>query len=137
MRRLRMIVLAALILLAYLPPLQAGAAELNTEQKFQFLRDKGIFTGFADGTSRLGDPMSREQFAAVLFRLWELREEPASPVYSDVLKTRWSFGEIQAVTKSGLMKGMGNGKFAPLTNVTVEQLAAVLVRAYGNSSAGS
>ncbi|GGD57063.1 Ig-like domain-containing protein [Paenibacillus nasutitermitis] len=137
MRRLQMIILSVLILLAGLPLTQAGAAELNTEQKFQFLRNEGIFTGFSDGSSRLGEAMSREQFATVLFRLWELKEEAVKPTYSDVLKTRWSYGEIEAVTKSGLMKGMGAGKFGPAAKVTVEQLAAVLVRAYGNTGGGS
>jgi methionine-rich copper-binding protein CopC len=136
-KRLFMILMSVVLLVTAIPVATVLADDLSTEEKYRFLVKKGIFTGFDDGSSRLHTPMTREQFAAVLFRLWELKKETAKPSYSDVLKTRWSFGEIQAVTKSGLMKGTGNGSFAPASNVTIEQLAVVLVRAYGVSGSSS
>ncbi|WP_190858098.1 Ig-like domain-containing protein [Paenibacillus arenilitoris] len=137
MKRLLMLLLAAALLLASAPVAAVRADGLDTEEKYDFLVKQGIFTGFDDGSARLGSPMTREQFAAVLFRLWELREENTRPFYNDVLKTRWSFGEIQAVTQAGLLKGMGSGKFAPAADVTIEQLAVVLVRAHGASGSSS
>ncbi|HUC91126.1 MAG TPA: Ig-like domain-containing protein [Paenibacillus sp.] len=128
---LLLLLLAAALLFAGFPSFQAAAAEPDTEDKFQFLREKGIFTGFADGSAGLHLAMSREQFAAVLFRLWDLREVTGVPSFSDVPKNRWSYGEIEAVADAGLMKGAGYRKFTPLAKVSVEQLAAVLVRAYG------
>ncbi len=133
MRKLRMLLLSAILLLVSIPPIWASAAELDTEEKYDYLVKKGIFTGFDDGSARLNESMSREQFAAVLFRLWDLEEESGKASFNDVLKTRWSFGEIEAVSDAGLMKGMGGGLFAPTAKVTIEQLAAVLVRAYGAS----
>lgn len=127
------VLLSVVLLFAGLPAAAAVADDRSTEEKYRFLVDEGIFSGFEDGSSRLYTTMTREQFAAVLFRLWDLTEESSKPSYSDVLKTRWSFGEIQAVTKAGLMQGMGKGKFAPTSDVTVEQLASVLVRGYGAS----
>ncbi|MBB6675341.1 Ig-like domain-containing protein [Cohnella nanjingensis] len=138
MNRLRRVLLALLIVALALPVFTASAENLSAEQKFEVLRDKGIFTGFDDGSARLQEAMSREQFAAVLFRLWQLKEErPAKASFYDVLKTRWSYEEIEAVRKAGLMQGVGGGKFAPQTAVTVEQLAAILVRAYGYNDASS
>ncbi|MCC3376885.1 Ig-like domain-containing protein [Cohnella sp. REN36] len=138
MNRLRKLLLALLIVTLAMPVFAASAESLTTEQKFEVLRDKGIFTGFDDGSARLQEAMSREQFAAVLFRLWQLKEErPAKASFYDVLKTRWSYEEIEAVRKAGLMQGVGNGKFAPASPVTVEQLAAILVRAYGYTDAGT
>lgn len=132
--------LLSLLLIALVVPVwtAAGAQTLTTEEKFQALKEKGIFTGVGDGSSRLNDPMTREQFAAVLSRLWGLEEEkPTRPTFADVLKTRWSYSSIEAVSKAGLMQGIGNGKFAPLAQVTVEQLAAVFVRAYGYEGPGA
>lgn len=114
----------------------SGASQ-STQDKFEVLKEKGIFTGFADGSARLNEQMSREQFAAVLFRLMELKEVSGPPSYNDVLKTRWSFGEIEAVTEAGLMKGMSAGKFQPGSPVTVEQLATIMVRAYGAEGASN
>ena len=139
MRRLLMLLLSSVLLFAAcLPSGLAAAEERSVEDKYDFLVEKGIFTGFGDGSARLNDPMTREQFAAVLFRLWELGTGSTRPSYDDVLKTRWSFDEIEAVTRAGLMKGIGERRFGPTLNVTVEQLAVVLVRGYGaGGEAGS
>lgn len=134
MRRLTLMLLSAIVLAAaVMLPGTAAAERLTAEEKYAFLVRKGIFTGFDDGTARLNDPMTREQFAAVLFRLWELGEARSKPSYDDVLQTRWSFDEIEAVTRAGLMKGIGTRQFGPMLHVTVEQLAVVLVRGYGAS----
>ncbi|OPA80870.1 hypothetical protein BVG16_00525 [Paenibacillus selenitireducens] len=114
-----------------------AGTSLTTQDKFEVLKGKGIFTGFTDGSARLNEQMSREQFAAVLFRLMELKDVSGPPSYNDVLKTRWSYGEIEAVTEAGLMKGMGVGKFQPGSPVTVEQLATILVRAYGSEGSSN
>jgi hypothetical protein len=138
MRRWLLALVCAAVSLA--AGLSAGAAadERTVEGKYHFLVQRGIFTGFTDGSARLNDPMTREQFAAVLFRLWELGTVDTRPTYDDVLKTRWSFDEIEAVTRAGLMRGMGARRFGPALPVTVEQLAAVLVRGYGaEGEAGS
>jgi len=139
MRRLMLTLVSAILLSGiWLPPGKAGAEERSVEEKYNFLVRHGIFTGFDDGSARLNDPMTREQFAAVLFRLWELDAADTRPSYDDVLRTRWSFDEIEAVTRAGLMRGIGNRRFGPLLHVTIEQLAAVLVRGYGASGeAGS
>ena len=136
MRKIATFALALVLMLA--TPFTAwGASNLSTEQKFEELKRNNVFTGFADGSSRLNDPMSREQLAAVLYRLLELPPRNASPVYDDVLRTRWSFQEIDAVTQAKLMNGTTARKFSPESNVTVEQLAAILTRSYGLSGSGS
>jgi hypothetical protein len=117
-------------------PFAVGATNLSTEQKFEVLRQKNIFSGFADGSSRLYDPMTREQLATVLFLLLELPEQQSSPSYGDVLKTRWSYQEVEAVTRAGLMVGTKSRVFSPKVNVTVEQLAAVFIRSYSLSGNG-
>lgn len=112
----------------------ASAANDSTEQKFQTLKEQGIFTGFSDGSSRLYESMTREQFAVVLARLYTLSNNTGKSSFGDVLRTRWSYNEIEAVAKAGLMNGVSGKKFSPETNVTVEQLAAILVRAEGYSA---
>ncbi|WP_373232838.1 Ig-like domain-containing protein [Cohnella sp.] len=124
------------LLMLFSVPFAVGAASLSTEQKYEVLRQQSIFSGFADGSSRLYDSMSREQLATVLFRLLELPERSSSPSYSDVLKTRWSYHEVEAVTRAGLMVGTHSRIFSPKDSVTVEQLAAVFIRSYGLSGSG-
>jgi hypothetical protein len=128
--------LLALTLLFSLPITAAAASNLTTEQKYDVLKQKGIFSGFSDGSSRLYQSMTREQFAQVLFKLFELPETQGSPSYLDVIKTRWSYTPVEAVTKAGLMLGVGNREFDPASPVTVEQLAAILVRGFQFSGDG-
>lgn len=137
MRKLLLLLLSLLMLVSVTYSV-AAAATLSTEQKFEELKKEGIFTGFADGSSRLYETMSREQFAMTLYRLLELSDTSYVRTFEDVPRTRWSYDAIKAVVKAGLMNGVSSTKFSPDTNVTVEQLAAVLVRAtgYTNPSTG-
>ncbi|WP_239618526.1 Ig-like domain-containing protein [Cohnella mopanensis] len=124
------------ILIVSMPITVFGASNLSTEQKYEVLKQKNIFTGFADGSSRLYDPMSREQLAAVLSRLLELPSQSSTPGYDDVLRTRWSYPDVQKVTRAGLMNGTKKRIFSPGDNVTVEQLAAIFTRSYGGAGGG-
>lgn len=126
-RKIALALLALTLLLGLTVP-SAGAATLTTEEKFQILKQHGIMTGFEDGSSRLHESMSREQFAAVLYRLLELPSSNSTPRFSDVLKNRWSFTAVQAVRNAGIMEGKGNNRFEPTAPVKVEELAVVLLK---------
>jgi len=130
------LLLLSLLLLMSVTYNVASATNLTTEQKFNTLKEEQIFSGFADGSSRLYDSMSREQFATVLYRLLELSGSSSTKRFSDVSRTRWSYDAIRAVAKAGLMYGVSSTKFAPEQNVAVEQLAVILVRAMGYESGG-
>lgn len=127
MKKIALVLLAFTLLLGISVPI-AGAASLTTEEKFQVLKQAGIMTGFEDGSSRLNQPMSREQFATVIYKLLELPKSSTTPSFSDVLKTRWSYTAIQAVRGAGLMEGKGENRFEPTANVKVEELAVVLLK---------
>ncbi|MFD0587339.1 Ig-like domain-containing protein [Paenibacillus sp. GCM10027627] len=127
MRKITLILLAITLMLGVSIP-AASAATLTTEEKFQILKQKGIMSGFEDGSSRLNESMSREQFATVLYNLLELPVSNSTPGFVDVLKTRWSFKAIQAVRSAGLMVGKGDNRFGPTSPVKVEELAAILLK---------
>lgn len=107
-------------------------AKLTVEAKYQALVEAGIFTGSGDDqAAELDREMRRSEFAAVLVRAFELSEDTAaSNVYVDLDGAGWAAGYIGAVTKAGLMNGMTADEFGPSLNVTMEQLATVLVRAF-------
>ncbi|MEV5028016.1 Ig-like domain-containing protein [Paenibacillus sp. LPE1-1-1.1] len=127
MRKIALALLAISLLLGLALP-AAGAATLTTEEKFQVLKRQGIMTGFEDGSSRLNESMSREQFATVLYKLLELPRSNSAPSFVDVLKTRWSFTAVQAVRSAGIMVGKGGNRFEPTAPVKVEELATVLMK---------
>lgn len=146
MRKIATLCLTAILLagLFHAPAPRALAAGttavgLTMADKVQALKKAGIMTGDSQGRIQLDEPVSREQFAMVLYRLWRLQMAAGSS-YSDVPTARWSAPFIESVTKAGLMKGVQNGKFAPNQKLTVEQLASAIVRpldADGTQAAGS
>lgn len=127
MRKVIVAWLALTLLLGLAIP-AAGASSLSTEEKFQVLKKQGIMTGFEDGSSRLHESMSREQFASVLYKLLELPRSGSTPTFVDVLKTRWSYTAVQAVRSAGIMVGRGENRFEPTAPVKVEELATVLLK---------
>lgn len=138
MSRVRKLLIVWLLLMLAIPAFTASADSYSTQDKFDVLKDKGIFTGLGDGSAGLSQSMTREQFAAVLYRLWDLSDSnPVKASFNDVLKTRWSYNEVEAVNEAGLMTGTAARVFSPTANVTVEQLAVVLVRAFGYGSGSS
>lgn len=109
----------------------AFAAEpLTTEEKYQQLVEANIFDGFPDGQAHLDEPMTRAQAAKVITLILGLEEDPAAAsVYTDLAGAEWAAGYIGAATKAGILEGRGNGIFDPSANVSIQELAKILVEA--------
>ncbi|GFN32673.1 S-layer homology domain-containing protein [Paenibacillus xylaniclasticus] len=109
----------------------AEDAQPSTQDKFDTLKEKGIFEGFPDGSAGLDKNMTRAQFAKVLGLINNLTENAAASKYKDVPANHWAKGFIGAVTEAQLMNGVGANKFDPNGNVTIEALAKTLVLSKG------
>lgn len=51
--------------------------------------------------------------------------------FTDIDHVAWAKDAIESLSKQGIVKGMGDGRFAPDDAVTREQFAAMLVNAFG------
>lgn len=93
----------------------------------------GWITGYADGTFRPTQPITRLQTAVIVARALRLPPEPAHP-FADVGGP--FAGAVGAVARAGIMKGMAKpGEprtllFKPNASLTRAEAAAVAVRAY-------
>ncbi|BBH23890.1 hypothetical protein Back11_52350 [Paenibacillus baekrokdamisoli] len=102
------------------------ATEKTTQQKFDELKAAGVFTGYPGGGAGLENEMTRAEFAKVLAKIANLKDNAAAAKnYSDVSKTHWAVGQIGSVTEAGFMTGVGASKFAPTGKVTLEQVAKI------------
>ena len=61
---------------------------------------------------------------------------PSSTTYTDVEAGSWYEAGVSFVTEKGLFQGMGNGTFAPNSNMTRAMLMTVLARLAGESTDG-
>ncbi len=76
------------------------------------------------------DKVIRAEFAALLVRALGLSEErTARDRFSDLAADAWYSGSVEAAARAGLVKGFGDGRFAPDDLITREQMAVMIVRA--------
>ena len=85
---------------------------------------RGIFTGNPDGTFAPQRALNRGEFAVVVTQALDL--------FKDAWQIpTWARGSVAAIVQEGIMQGRSDGTFGPLTPVTREEAAVVLVRALG------
>lgn len=94
-------------------------------------RAAGYAGGYADGTFRPNQTITRQEVAGMLVRLLQL--EPAAGSL-DRLKDAgriqdWARGNVGAVVQNGLMRGMPDGNFMPAKSITRAEAVVSLDRA--------
>lgn len=98
----------------------------------QYLVEEGVITGYADGTFRPNENVTRAQFAKMLVGAlgWEL-VTPQTPTFSDVPTDYWAYSYIETAAAHGVLGGYADGTFRPAANVTRAQLAKMLYTSRG------
>ncbi|GLX71491.1 S-layer homology domain-containing protein [Paenibacillus glycanilyticus] len=96
------------------------------------LADRGIIKG---KTASRFDPqgeVTREEFAALIVRAFELTADTsghAPSPFTDVAADSWSSDAIQTAYKLGIVKGTSASAFEPKKSITREELAVMLAKA--------
>lgn len=91
------------------------------------LADKGIITGYGDGTFKPKGHITRAEASAIIVRAANLDNDSSKSIYSDVPNSHWACGYIMAATKAKILDGFGNGVFSPSGKVTYNQIIKMLV----------
>ncbi len=92
------------------------------------LSDKGIISGYEDGTFRPMDKITRAEVAALLIRAMGKEGEKApKSIFSDVDEEFWGKNYIMLAAEEEIINGYGNGLFGPADNVTYHQIIKMLV----------
>lgn len=116
-------------LLALLANVGHSAEPQTTEQKFNALKEAGIFAGLSDGQSGLDQNLTRDQFArtAALILGTDHQNSGAKTSFDDVKDSEWTAGFIGAVNKAGILEGQGDGVFDPNAQATNHQFGTMLL----------
>lgn len=93
----------------------------------------GIVNGFHDGTYRPGDPVNRQQFAAMIHRFvnyLEIETELGDGVTFTDADSIGAYAKeaVDFCTKAGIINGYKDGSFQPTSAITREEAAAMLSR---------
>lgn len=98
----------------------------------EFLSDKGIVSGYPDGSFRPDADLTRAQLAKMIVtaRGWSLIR-PMEGRFSDVPDNSWMFPYVETVVARGAMQGNLNGTFRPNSRATRGDVVRALVLAAG------
>ncbi|WP_061962843.1 SpoIID/LytB domain-containing protein [Demequina aurantiaca] len=101
-----------------------------------WLAAEGITTGYADGTFRPKDSVSREAFVAFLYRMDGSPKVslPSSSPFKDVKKTDQFYKQIVWADQANITTGYADGTFRSTTKISREAIAAFLYRFEGRPS---
>lgn len=95
----------------------------------------GYIYGYPDGSVKPNGSITREEIAAILYRVtnhdYEKPFEVTGVVFPDVEKTRWSVKEIEYMTDKGVILGYPDGTFQPSGKLTRAEFAALIFRFTG------
>lgn len=95
----------------------------------------GIMEGFEDGTFRPEEKLTRAQFAKIAVTTMGVRD--ASPVatdFSDVTADHWASGYIKFASDAKLINGVGDGLFAPESEVVLQDAIKIVVGILGRTA---
>lgn len=99
-----------------------------------WIADRGITSGWPDGTFRPVQPIQRDAMAAFMYRLAGEPEFtlPATPSFADVAPDNEFYKEIEWMKAAGLTTGWPDGTYRPGAPINRDAMAAFLYRLNGS-----
>ena len=97
-----------------------------------YLYQKGIITGYADGSFGLQKTINRIEATAMLVR--SIKKEPMSTTYEKFIDTdasAWYAKSLQTAKEQGVIQGYADGSFKPENNVSRAELMKMLSKSWG------
>ncbi|MEJ8304984.1 S-layer homology domain-containing protein [Saccharibacillus sacchari] len=83
--------------------------------------------GYADGTFRPNDKVTRAEFATVLDRAFDIQAGNANAALTDI-EGHWAQSAIRNLVSTGVIKGYGDNRFKPNQTITREEMLVMLSR---------
>ena len=94
----------------------------------EYVNEKGLITGTANRTFSPNLSVSRAMMTTVLWRMAGQPDVENAQSFTDVAADSWYAKAVAWAQSSGVVTGYGDGVFKPNTDVTRQQMAAMLYR---------
>jgi hypothetical protein len=94
------------------------------------LAEKGIVSGYGNGTFRPNDYVTREEFAKMLSETFEiLPQANTDSPFEDIPKDHWAKGYVASLVDSGIVKGITDSLFGAGEFITRQDTSVMVNRA--------
>ena len=106
--------------------ISAGA---STFSDVEYLNEIGVINGVGNNMFAPEQTITRGDFSVMLAKALGLKGYTDN-MFSDVTAQDYYCDAVNAVSQAGILQGMGGGLFCPQNEITVQECAAISVRAY-------
>ena len=107
---------------------KAGLSDLHAGDWYAdavgYAVQKGIVSGYPDGTFKPNQAISRGEFAAIVARFTNITGDQP-PAFSDLDPNHWSYQAICQVAAKGWLSGYPDGSFKPNQPITRAEVATI------------
>lgn len=93
------------------------------------LTDKAVISGYEDGDFKPNNYITREEFVKIIVCAFKLNTAATGSGFDDVPPGHWAEAYISAASGSGIVGGIGSGRFGPEQNITRQDMAVIIYRA--------
>jgi hypothetical protein len=101
----------------------------RSQVAIQYLSEREIINGFEQSLFKPDGSITRAQAAMMITRYFNFTADSTID-FADVSTNMTGYEHIQAIASNGIMEGYSNGNFGPNDEVTRDQIAAILDRAF-------
>lgn len=91
--------------------------------------DRGLMTGYPDGSLRPDEPVTRAQLARLINNVFRYGSE-ADPGFTDVPAAAWYYPDVAAAAGAGIIDGFPDGSYKPDDYVRRQDAAKMLAGAF-------
>jgi len=98
------------------------------------LSQRGIISGFNDGTFRPDQPITRAEFATFIQEAFGQSSQQGAEQYKDIPANFWAIPSIQAATQTGFLSGYPGNIFRPTQQISRVQALVALASGLGLST---
>ncbi|PRO65799.1 S8 family peptidase [Alkalicoccus urumqiensis] len=89
---------------------------------------RNVIGGYADGTVRPNDPISRAELTVMLSRVYSYPAQREAPAFTDVRTDRYYSGSLLQLLRAGIIDGYPDNTFRPDNEVTRAEFAVMVNR---------
>lgn len=98
--------------------------------------NNGYIKGYANGTFKPSESVTRAEFASIVARAFDLPETENAINFTDVNSDFWAQSYIEKATRMGVIKSSTDSKFDPKTEMTRKEMATWITNALVASNNG-
>lgn len=113
--------------LAFLPVISSGENSDKPVDAVNFLSEKGVLTGYEDGSYGEEKEITRAEFTSLVSKAFNLPTDTDSLDFADVDRDFWGYDVIMRAKNAGVINGFEDGFFYPHNFVTYEQAVKMTV----------